>query len=331
MNNINGHKEVISEIKKLRNVLLEAEVDKSTHVNANGVRTHLNSLGYAHKSSIDELGDITPELANVIKKVSSAFKKEMPELKIRFGAGRDSYHKSTRSRHTQGNANDIVFGKASVGDLKVSDDETLDKISTLLCAARQSIDGFTFIDEYRHPSPRSTGPHYHLSWSENGNDEVQSTPNFCSSIPESNLANFEFPEPVPEWLDWSQSKVDTEFEKIIDKFGTKKISVITSESDCEKYVKEVIELFGEGHIIKKDNFCNSLLLGLPIKEFVDAAKETEKMKEEEKKKEEESKKKEEEEFKKKEEESKKKEEEVKKKEEESSLTEELKNFKRFIK
>jgi len=88
-------------------------------------------------------------------------------------------------------------------------------------------------------------------------------------------------------------------------------------------VKEVIELFGEGHIIKKDNFCNSLLLGLPIKEFVEAAKETEKVKEEEKKKEEETKKKEEE--------SKKKEEESKKKEEESSLTEELKNFKRFIK
>jgi hypothetical protein len=330
MNNINGHKEVISEIKKLRNVLLEAEVDKSTHVNANGVRTHLNSLGYAHKSTIDELGDITPELANIIKKVSSAFKKEMPELKIRFGAGRDSYHKSTRSRHTQGNANDIVFGKTAVGDLRVSDDETLDKISTLLCAARQSIDGFTFIDEYRHPSPRSTGPHYHLSWSENGKDESNSTSNFCSSIPESNLANFEFPEPVPEWLDWSQSKVDTEFEKIIDKFGTKKISVITTESECEKYVKEVIELFGEGHIIKKDNFCNSLLLGLPIKEFVEAAKETEKVKEDEKKKEEEMEKAKEEMEKAKKEMEKAKE-KKEKEEKESSLTEELKNFKRFIK
>jgi hypothetical protein len=312
MNKINSHKEVISEIKKLRNVLLEAEVDKSTHVNANGVRTHLNSLGYAHKSTIDELGDITPELANVIKKVSSAFKKEMPELKIRFGAGNDSYHKGSKSsRHPKGNANDIVFGKKTVGDIKNSDDETLDKISTLLCAARKSIQGFTFIDEYRHPSPRSTGNHYHLSWSVNGKDEVNSTPNFCSSIPESNLTNFEFPEPEPEWLDWSQSKVDSEFEKIIDKFGTKEISVITSESDCEKYVKEVIELFGEGHIIKKDNFCNSLLLGLPIKEFVEAAKETEKVKEEETKKEEDEKKKE----------------EVK----DTKLTEEMKNFKRFIK
>ena len=328
MNKNIQHKQVISEIKKLRNVLLEAEVDKSTHVNANSVRTHLDSLGYAHKSTIDQLGDITPELANIIKKVSSAFKKEMPELKIRFGAGRDSYHKSTRSRHTQGNANDIVFGKASVGDLKVSDDETLDKISTLMCAARESIPGFTFIDEYRHPSPRSTGPHYHISYSENDKDEVNSTPNFCSSIPKSNLANFEFPEPIPEWNDWSQSEIDSEFEKIIDRFGVEEISVITSESDCEKYVKEVIELFGPGRVIKKDKFCSSLLLGLPIKDFVEAAKETDK----EIKKEEEAKKREEE-AKKREEEAKKKEEEAKKKEEEkeTSLTEELKNFKRFIK
>jgi hypothetical protein len=76
MNKINSHKEVISEIKKLRNVLLEEKVDKSTHINANGVRTHLDSLGYAHKSTIDELGDITPELANVIKKVFSRSKTE---------------------------------------------------------------------------------------------------------------------------------------------------------------------------------------------------------------------------------------------------------------
>ena len=322
MNNINGHKEVISEIKKLRNVLLEAEVDKSTHVNANGVRTHLNSLGYAHKSSIDELGDITPELANVIKKVSSAFKKEMPELKIRFGAGRDSYHKSTRSRHTQGNANDIVFGKASVGDLKVSDDETLDKISTLLCAARQSIDGFTFIDEYRHPSPRSTGGHYHLSWSANGNDEVQSTPNFCSSIPESNLANFEFPEPVPEWVDMSQSEINTEIDKLFVKFGVKEIASITAESDCEDYVKDFIFAFGEKNIIKADKYCDYEIFGYKVKELAKVADEVAieiENEENNKKKEEEAKKKEEEEAKKKEE------------EKEASLTEELKNFKRFIK
>ena len=320
MNNINGHKEVISEIKKLRNVLLEAEVDKSTHVNANGVRTHLNSLGYAHKSTIDQLGDITPELANVIKKVSSAFKKEMPELKIRFGAGRDSYHKSTRSRHTQGNANDIVFGKASVGDLKVSDDETLDKISTLLCAARQSIDGFTFIDEYRHPSPRSTGPHYHLSWSENGNDEVQSTPNFCSSIPESNLANFEFPEPEPDWVDMSQSEINTEIGKVLDKIGVDQTSDVSSESDCEDYVKEYIRYLGDKNITKADNYCDYEIFGFKVSELLEIVDEVrlELEKEEEKKKEEEAKKKEEE-FKKKEE------------EKEASLTEELKNFKRFIK
>jgi hypothetical protein len=315
MNKINSHKEVISEIKKLRNVLLEEKVDKSTHINANGVRTHLDSLGYAHKSTIDELGDITPELANVIKKVSSVFKKEMPELKIRFGAGRDSYHKSTRSRHTQGNANDIVFGKTTVGDLKVSDDETLDKISTLLCAARKSIQGFTFIDEYRHPSPRSTGPHYHLSWSENGKDESNSTSNFCSSIPSSNLETFEFPEPEPAWVDMSQSEIDTQINKLLVTFGVKEIADITSESDCEDYVKDFIDAFGEKNIIKADKYCDYEIFGYKVKELAKVADEVaieiENEERDKKKKEEESKKKEE--------------------EKEASLTEELKNFKRFIK
>jgi len=330
MNNINDHKEVISEIKKLRNVLLESEVDKSTHVNANGVRTHLNSLGYAHKSTIDELGDITPELANVIKKVSSAFKKEMPELNIRFGAGNDSFHKKSKtSRHPKGNANDIVFWKNREKDIKNSDDETLDKISTLLCAARQSIDGFTFIDEYRHPTPNSTGDHYHLSWSANGNDEVQSTPNFCSSIPQSNLANFEFPEPIPAWVDMSQSEIDTQINKLLVTFGVEEIADISGESDCEKYVKRFIDNFGEKNILKADKYCDYEIFGYEVKGLSDAANEVRL----EVKKEEELKKKKEEELKKKEEESKKKEEEDKKKEEEkeSSLTEELKNFKRFIK
>ena len=327
MNNINGHKEVISEIKKLRNVLLEAEVDKSTHVNANGVRTHLNSLGYAHKTTIDELGDITPELANVIKKVSSAFKKEMPELKIRFGDGNDTYHKgSKKSRHPKGNANDIVFWKNIEKDIKNTDDEILDKISTLLCAARQSIEGFTFIDEYRHPSPNSSGDHYHLSWSANGNDEVRSTPNFCSSIPQSNLANFEFPEPVPAWVDMSQSDIDTQINKVMASIGVGEIADIVSKSDCESFIKKIERLLGKDVLEYKENPCDILWFGYPVSEYVEISKEVtkeydaklKKLQDEEKKKEEESKKKEEE--------SKKKEEEK-----EASLTEELKNFKRFIK
>jgi hypothetical protein len=320
MNNINSHKEVISEIKKLRNVLLEAEVDKSTHVNANGVRTHLNNLGYKVKPTLDEIGDITPEFANTLKKVSSAFKKEIPDLEITFGSGRDKFHSDyPSSRHNKGNANDIVFA-----GVKKSDDEMLDKISTLLCAAKKSIPGFTFIDEYRHPTPHSTGVHFHLSYSENKNDESRYATQFCNSVPSSDLANFEFPEPVPEWLDWSQSKVDTEFEKIIDKFGVEDIANVSSESDCENFIKEFNKYFGDGHIVKKDNFCDSLLLGLPIKDFVESAKDIEKEKEKNKKEEEEKKKAEE-----KIENAKKEIEKIKEKE--TKLTEELKNFKRFIK
>ena len=80
------------------------------------------------------------------------------------------------------------------GDIKETDNEILDKISTLLCAARQSIPGFTFTDEYRHGTRNSTGNHFHLSWSENGRDESRFTPKFCSSVNVSSLDSFEFPE-----------------------------------------------------------------------------------------------------------------------------------------
>jgi len=317
MNKINSHKEVISEIKKLRNVLLEAEVDKSTHVNANGVRTHLSNIGYKVKPTLDEIGDITPEFANVLKKVSSAFKKEMPDLEITFGSGRDKFHSDyPSSRHNKGNANDIVFT-----GVKKSDDEMLDKISTLLCAAKKSIPGFTFIDEYRHPTPHSTEVHFHISYSESKGDESRYTSQFCNSVPSSDLVNFEFPEPEPEWLTMSQSEIDSEFNKMLNNFGVKKIAEIKTESDCEKHFNDLVKYIGEKYVTKKDKFCSSLFLGIPISEFVDSAKEITKEIEKE------------EEAKKKEEEDKKKEEEAKKKEEEKevSLTEELKNFKRFIK
>ena len=306
MNNINSHKEVISEIKKLRNVLLEAEVDKSTHVNANGVRTHLSNLGYKVKPTLDEIGDITPEFANTLKKVSSAFKKEMPDLEITFGSGRDKFHSDyPSSRHNKGNANDIVFA-----GVKKSDDEMLDKISTLLCAAKKSIPGFTFIDEYRHPTPQSTGVHFHLSYSENKNDESRYTSQFCNSVPSSDLVDFEFPEPEPAWVDMSQSEINSEIDKLLVAYGVKEIADITGESDCEKYVKDFIEDLGEKYIVKAEKYCDYEIFGFKVKDLAEVADEVRLELEKEKKKEEESKKKE---------------------EKESKLTEELKNFKRFIK
>jgi hypothetical protein len=306
MNNINSHKEVISEIKKLRNVLLEAEVDKSTHVNANGVRTHLSNLGYKVKPTLDEIGDITPEFANTLKKVSSAFKKEMPDLEITFGSGRDKFHSDyPSSRHNKGNANDIVFA-----GVKKSDDEMLDKISTLLCAAKKSIPGFTFIDEYRHPTPQSTGVHFHLSYSENKNDESRYTSQFCNSVPSSDLVDFEFPEPEPAWVDMSQSEINSEIDKLLVAYGVKEIADITGESDCEKYVKNFIEDLGEKYIVKAEKYCDYEIFGFKVKDLAEVADKVRLELEKEKKKEEESKKKE---------------------EKESKLTEELKNFKRFIK
>ena len=222
MNKKQLHEQSLKELRKLE-YIFEDKVDKSTFLNAKSARTHLESLGYKVKPTLDEIGDITPEFSSVLQKIGSAFKKEMPDLKIQFGSGRDDFHRrlSKKSRHNQGNANDVVF--FGVED---NDDETLDKISTLLCAARKSIPGFTFIDEYRHGTWGSTGSHFHLSWSENGGDESRFTPKFCNSINVSDLDSFEFPEVSNN--ETINKKDPNKLEKFLDYIGLGSLTDIKS-------------------------------------------------------------------------------------------------------
>jgi hypothetical protein len=247
-NNIIRHKQVISEIKKIRNVLLEEEEEESSiHVNAKNAKSHLENLGYKVQSNLDEIGDITPELSEILKKIGSAFKQKMPEIGITFGSGKDDFHRkrSKTSRHNTGNANDVVFFKDNGKRIKDTEDEILDKISTLLCAARRTIPGFTFMDEYRHPSKNSTDDHFHLSYSENGGDEDGHTPRFCKSIDVSNLEDFEFPEVLDD-KEIDKPKIDKKdpdkLEKFLDDFGISDLlSIANGDKESEKKLFSMID------------------------------------------------------------------------------------------
>ena len=83
------------------------------------------------------------------------------------------------------------------------------------------------------------------------------------------MANFEFPEPVPEWVDMSQSEINTEIDKLFVKFGVKEIASITAESDCEDYVKDFIFAFGEKNIIKAESFPDYFIDAKGFKDFVE--------------------------------------------------------------
>ena len=169
------HEQYLKELKKLENLF---EDESSYHPVASSVRSHLEGLGYETKKTMDQVGDLTPQFGDTLKKVATAFKEKLPHLSIRFGSGRDLFHKAfPNSRHNKGNAIDVVFK-----GIDKNNDSELNKISTLLCALRKKYPGFTFIDEYRRPTRFSTGVHYHLSYSDKKTDEGGGTSEFCSSL-----------------------------------------------------------------------------------------------------------------------------------------------------
>lgn len=242
------HEEFIQEMKKLETIF---EEESSARPVASSVRSHLEGLGFETKKTMDQAGDLTPQFGEILKKVGTSFKEKLPSLKIRFGAGRDLFHKAfPNSRHNKGNAVDVVFK-----GIDKNNDNDLNKISTLLCSLRKKYPGFTFIDEYRHPSRFSTGVHYHLSYSENKNDEGHGTPEFCSSI--KNLDNLDDLEDIDFGSEnFAQTqKEPSKLDKFLDYVGLGDLSDAKAgdKGSQKTLVDKAKELFSDDDVKEKDD------------------------------------------------------------------------------
>jgi hypothetical protein len=107
MNKKQLHEQSLKELRKLEYIFEEESTARPV---ATSVKSHLESLGYETKRTMAEVGDLTPEFGDTLKDVGSAFKQKLPDLKIKFGSGRDLFHKAyPNSRHNKGNAIDVVF------------------------------------------------------------------------------------------------------------------------------------------------------------------------------------------------------------------------------
>jgi hypothetical protein len=130
MNKKQLHEQSLKELRKLEYIF---EEESSARPVASSVRSHLEGLGYETKKTMDQVGDLTPQFGDTLKKVGTSFKEKLPHLQIRFGAGRDLFHKAfPKSRHNKGNAVDVVFK-----GVDKSNNTELNNISTLLCALRK--------------------------------------------------------------------------------------------------------------------------------------------------------------------------------------------------
>ena len=255
------HEQYLKELKKLENLF---EEESSYHPVASSVRSHLEGLGYETKKTMDEVGDLTPEFGNVLKKVASSFKQKLPHLRIRFGSGRDIFHKNyPSSRHNKGNAIDVVFK-----DVSKRDDDELDNISTLLCALRKKYPGFTFIDEYRHPSAHATGPHYHFSYSDSKKDEGHGTSEFCSSLKNiDNLDDIDF-----DSIETVSQKEPSKLDKFLDSVGLGDLSdAKPGDKESQKtLVDKAKELFSDDDV--KDSDEGFEIFGYKLDDILDKVK-----------------------------------------------------------
>jgi soluble cytochrome b562 len=253
------HEQSLHELRKLENLF---EEESSARPVASSVRSHLEGLGYETKKTMDQAGDLTPQFGDTLKDVASAFKQKLPHLRIRFGSGRDLFHKAfPNSRHNKGNAIDVVFK----GVDKSNNDE-LDNISTLLCALRKKYPGFTFIDEYRRPSRFSTGVHYHLSYSDNKTDEGGGTSQFCSSLKNiDNLDDIDF-----EKVESTQTTQEpSKLEKFLDSIG---LGALTGAKSGDKESQKELVSKVEDEKDVKDTDDGFEIFGYSVDDILDNVK-----------------------------------------------------------
>lgn len=129
---------------------------------ADKVENMLMNIGIEIKGGsngeFDNNGDITPEFANEFTEFMKDVQSCCVGCNIRVTAGNDRYHaNSTSSKHPQGLAADFTIEPYTKGLSCIN--KNISKYSLHL------------IDEYKNPSERSTGGHFHVHYIGNVNSE----------------------------------------------------------------------------------------------------------------------------------------------------------------
>jgi len=114
----------------------------------------LKSGASINGDQMDNNGSLSPDFINILGDI---FKSGIIKgCEVTITGGNDKYHKdnSPNSLHTKGNAIDMTISNACRPKLK-------NYINTELKTKYPQI---SYLDEYEHPSPKSTGPHLHIQY-----------------------------------------------------------------------------------------------------------------------------------------------------------------------
>jgi hypothetical protein len=124
---------------------------------ASELRGTLDALGYDEKGNeLTSGGQITDEISGIVSDILKDYSNVKPKVKVVVTAGNDNFHKGTKSRHTMGQAVDLV--------LKPYNSENAKAFMNVLNKYKSKDGKFSYIDEYTNPSKTATGGHFHLQY-----------------------------------------------------------------------------------------------------------------------------------------------------------------------
>jgi len=119
----------------------------------------IKTFGYVDAGKMTSAGPLNSDFVDILIEFATEwYNKKGKSCPIRFGAGNDTWHKAhtPNSRHLKGAAIDITI---DLGCHK--------EFIELLIVENNEYHGFWYLDEYRRPSKKATGPHFHLSYIKN--------------------------------------------------------------------------------------------------------------------------------------------------------------------
>jgi peptidoglycan hydrolase-like protein with peptidoglycan-binding domain len=132
---------------------------ESLKESASELRSTLDDLGHDEKGNeLTSGGQITDEISGIVSDVLRDYAEVKPKVKVVVTAGNDKFHKTRKSRHTTGQAVDLV--------IKPYNSENARAFMNVLNNYKSKNSKFSYIDEYTNPSEGATGGHFHLQYSD---------------------------------------------------------------------------------------------------------------------------------------------------------------------
>ena len=127
-------------------------------ITSSDFRQKIKSLGFTEKGTeLTSGGEINSCLLDIMNNLVTDWKKMGgSNCPLKFTSGNDKFHKTIKtyvSRHTKGEAMDVTLPSGChTNFLKLLNDY------------KSKYNGFSFIDEYRNPTKKATGGHFHMSY-----------------------------------------------------------------------------------------------------------------------------------------------------------------------